>query len=159
MLTKEKIESYVWWEKYRPRSIEDIILQPTIKTKIDRSSATDEHSRVFMSIGKKVLVCGAGWAGMHAAQLLQEAGYIVKVLEKAGKPGGRIKSDVLNGFIIDHGFQVINPSYAELKESRALAGIDFYKLPKAVDIRMDTRTIRMGDPRQNLGYLKVNVRN
>ncbi len=107
-----------------------------------------------MSSGRKVLICGAGWAGMHAAQLLQEAGYVVKVLEKAEKPGGRIKSDVLNGFIIDHGFQVINPSYAELKESRALAGIDFCKLPKAVDIRIDTRTIRIGDPRQNLSYLK-----
>lgn len=107
-----------------------------------------------MSIGKKVLVCGAGWAGMHAAQLLQKAGFAVKVLEKADKPGGRIKSDVLNGFTIDYGFQVINPAYAELKESRALAGIEFFRLPKAVDIRIDTRTVRIGDPRQNLSYLK-----
>ena len=107
-----------------------------------------------MSSGKKVLVCGAGWAGMHAAQLLQKAGFAVKVLEKADKPGGRIKSDVLNGFTIDYGFQVINPAYAELKESRALAGIEFCRLPKAVDIRIDARTVRIGDPRQNLSYLK-----
>ncbi len=107
-----------------------------------------------MSSGRKVLMCGAGWAGMHAAQLLQKAGFAVKVLEKADKPGGRIKSDVLNGFTIDYGFQVINPAYAELKESRALAGIEFFRLPKAVDIRIDTRTVRIGDPRQNLSYLK-----
>jgi phytoene dehydrogenase-like protein len=107
-----------------------------------------------MSSGKKVLVCGAGWAGMHAAQLLQKVGFAVKVLEKADKPGGRIKSDVLNGFTIDYGFQVINPAYAELKESRALAGIEFCRLPKAVDIRIDARTVRIGDPRQNLSYLK-----
>ncbi len=49
-----------------------------------------------MSSGRKVLICGAGWAGMHAAQLLQEAGYVVKVLEKAEKPGRRIERDVLN---------------------------------------------------------------
>lgn len=35
-LTKEKIESYVWWEKYRPRTVKDIFLQPTTQKKIEK---------------------------------------------------------------------------------------------------------------------------
>jgi len=107
-----------------------------------------------MSSAKNVIVCGAGWAGMHAAQILQRAGYKVKVLEREDSPGGRVRSENFDGFTLDHGFQVINPAYAELKESRALAGVDFYQLPKAVDIRINMETIRIGDPRPSLRYLK-----
>ncbi len=107
-----------------------------------------------MSSAKNVIVCGAGWAGMHAAQILQRAGYKVKVLERENSPGGRVRSENFDGFTLDHGFQVINPAYAELKESRALAGVDFYQLPKALDIRINMETIRIGDPRQSLRNLK-----
>ena len=106
-----------------------------------------------MSGTKTVIICGAGWAGMHAAQILQRAGYKVKVLERENHPGGRVVTENLDGFLIDYGFQVINPAYAELKESRALVGMDFYKLPKAIDLRIGMETIRIGDPRQSLSYL------
>ena len=107
-----------------------------------------------MSGAKTVIICGAGWAGMHAAQILQRDGYKVKVLERENHPGGRVATENLDGFLIDYGFQVINPAYAELKESRALDEIDFYKLPKAIDIRIGMETIRIGDPRQRFSYLK-----
>lgn len=106
-----------------------------------------------MSNVKTVIVCGAGWAGLHTAQILQRSGFKVKVLERENHPGGRVTSEILDGCIIDYGFQVINPAYAELKESRALTGIDFYQLPKAIDLRVNMQTIRIGDPRQNLRYL------
>lgn len=75
-----------------------------------------------------VLVVGAGLAGLTAARYLQQAGIDVVVVEATDRPGGRVKSDYISGFILDHGFQVINPGYSEIKASRALKDLDFNPL-------------------------------
>lgn len=76
-----------------------------------------------------VAVVGAGLAGLTAARLLQDAGVDVVVLEATDRPGGRVKSDHVDGFILDHGFQVINPSYPEVVSSGALDELEFSSLP------------------------------
>ena len=76
-----------------------------------------------------VVIVGAGLAGLNAAQLLQVAGVDVLVLESSNRPGGRVKSDRVDGFILDHGFQVINPSYPEIASSGVLNEVDFVSLP------------------------------
>ena len=53
-------------------------------------------------MSKKVVVVGAGWAGLNAARVLNEAGFLVRVFEKSGRVGGRITSDYVDGFILDH---------------------------------------------------------
>ena len=102
---------------------------------------------------KEVIVCGAGWAGLNAARLLQERGYAVRVIEKSDRPGGRIKSEIINGFTIDAGFQVVNPAYAELRESGALQKITMHLLPKGVEILDGERVRKVGDFRSDLRYL------
>jgi hypothetical protein len=104
-------------------------------------------------MSKKVIVIGAGWAGLNAARVLNNAGFHVRVLEKSDRAGGRITSDYVDGFILDHGFQVINPSYAELRETGVVDSINFNSLPKGLDIRSGVATLRVGDFRRNLGYL------
>jgi phytoene dehydrogenase-like protein len=76
-----------------------------------------------------VVVIGAGLAGLTAARYLQDAGKTVTVLESAAVPGGRVRSDLQNGFILDHGFQVINPKYPEVVATGILADCDFISLP------------------------------
>src|ERR1700712_1164191 len=61
-----------------------------------------------------VLVVGAGLAGLAAALRLTAAGRTVRVLEASDGPGGRMRSDVVDGFTIDRGFQVLNTAYPEL---------------------------------------------
>ena len=61
-----------------------------------------------------VVIIGAGLAGLRCAQILSNAGLNVVIVEKSDRVGGRLSSFAINGFIIDEGFQLINPSYPEL---------------------------------------------
>ena len=62
-----------------------------------------------------VIVVGAGLAGLRAAQLLTRRGLDVALLDAADRPGGRIATDLVDGFRIDRGFQVLNTSYPALR--------------------------------------------
>lgn len=104
-------------------------------------------------MSKKVIVVGAGWAGLNAARVLNDAGFLVKVLEKSDRVGGRITSDYVDGFILDRGFQVINPKYAELRETGVIDSIEINSLPKGLEIRNGLETFKIGDFRSNIGFL------
>lgn len=101
-----------------------------------------------------VIICGAGWAGLNAARNLTAAGFEVKVFEKSDRPGGRITTDQVDGFLLDRGFQVVNPRYAELIETGILAQLDIAPLPKGIDLLLDERLISVGDFRSDLRYLR-----
>jgi len=51
----------------------------------------------------RVIVVGSGIAGLSAAWRLARAGFSVSVLDKAERPGGRVWSEVKNGFVVDKG--------------------------------------------------------
>jgi len=61
-----------------------------------------------------VLVIGAGLAGLRCARVLAAAGLEVAVWEAGDDVGGRVRTDVVDGFLCDRGFQVLNPAYSEL---------------------------------------------
>lgn len=56
---------------------------------------------------------GAGIAGLSAAHHLAEAGEDVMVLEASDRVGGRMQTDEIDGFLLDRGFQLYNPSYPD----------------------------------------------
>ena len=58
-----------------------------------------------------VIIVGAGMAGLAAATTLTDAGLRVRVFEREDSPGGRVRSDSVNGFTIDRGFQVYLTAY------------------------------------------------
>ena len=60
-----------------------------------------------------VLIVGAGLAGLAAARHLTERGVPVTVFEGSDAVGGRIRTDVVDGFRLDRGFQLYNPAYPE----------------------------------------------
>ena len=79
-------------------------------------------------MSKSVVVVGAGLAGLTCAIYLQRSGAKVTVLESSDRAGGRVKTDSVNCFRFDHGFQVINPGYSEIKRLDALAGLEFREI-------------------------------
>ena len=99
-------------------------------------------------MSKPVVVIGAGLAGMNAAIQLQNAGREVVVLEAADRAGGRVQSDLIDGFTCDRGFQLINAKYPELAALNILSELDFRFADRALNIAIEDRSHRLGDPRQ-----------
>ena len=104
-------------------------------------------------MSREVLVIGAGLAGLNCAKILQEKGFQVKILEASSRSGGRMATDFVDGFTLDHGFQVINPAYPELMSNNLVEKLDLTPLPKGIEIQIDNRLIHMGDPFKSLPYL------
>ena len=100
------------------------------------------------SSSAEVLIIGAGLAGLSAAITLESAGVDVTVIEASDRPGGRIASDVINGFICDRGFQLINAKYPALQELEVIKEIDFIPAPRVIEVAFGDRRHRIGDPRQ-----------
>jgi phytoene dehydrogenase-like protein len=59
----------------------------------------------------RVAIVGAGVAGLTAGRILHRAGCDVTLYEKADGIGGRVRSDRVRGFVLDHGFQVLFTAY------------------------------------------------
>jgi len=70
-----------------------------------------------------ITIIGAGIAGLTAAVYLHQKGFKIQILEASDRAGGRIKTDVIDGFRLDKGFQVLLTEYPETK-----ALLDYKKL-------------------------------
>jgi oxygen-dependent protoporphyrinogen oxidase len=71
----------------------------------------------------KILVVGAGIAGLSAAFRLQQAGYDVSVLESTSHVGGRMWTDEVDGFRIDTGAAMLPDSYHQMRRLIRDAGL------------------------------------
>lgn len=80
-----------------------------------------------------VVVVGAGLAGLACARRLTVAGIPTVLLEAGDQVGGRVRSDTVDGFTIDRGFQVLNTAYPALQET--LPRLDLRHLPRGVRVR------------------------
>jgi phytoene dehydrogenase-like protein len=61
------------------------------------------------------IIIGAGLTGLAAAQELQAHGKSVMVLEASDGVGGRVRTDVVDGHLLDRGFQVMLAAYPEAR--------------------------------------------
>jgi phytoene dehydrogenase-like protein len=59
----------------------------------------------------KLIIVGAGLAGLTCAKVLRERGAEVTVFEAADGVGGGVRTDEQDGFLLDRGFQVYFTSY------------------------------------------------
>ena len=98
----------------------------------------------------KVVVVGAGLAGLNATLTLQDAGYEVLLIDAADRVGGRVATDIVDGFRLDRGFQLINANYPELRKLNVINEIDFVEAPRAISIAIEGKESFLGDPRKHL---------
>src|SRR4028118_1071959 len=73
----------------------------------------------------RVIVVGAGLAGLPCAKVLKERGAEVVVCEASDGVGGRVRTDEKEGFLLDRGFQVYFTSYPVSKRHLDHAALDF----------------------------------
>ena len=78
------------------------------------------------------IVIGAGLSGLTATRTLERAGKSVLLIESSDEVGGRVRSDHIDGYIFDRGFQVINPKYRQVEKSGVIKDLDFKKISGAV---------------------------
>lgn len=71
-----------------------------------------------------VIVVGAGLSGLACAVRLHGAGVPVRVLEASDGVGGRMRTDIVDGFRLDRGFQVFNTAYPETRRVLDLKALD-----------------------------------
>ncbi len=64
---------------------------------------------------KPVVIVGAGLAGLSCARQLLQSGVDVLVLEAQDDVGGRVRTDLVDGFRLDRGFQVLQTAYPEAR--------------------------------------------
>lgn len=94
------------------------------------------------------VVVGAGLAGLAAATTLARAGVGVLVLEATDAPGGRVRTDVVDGLRLDRGFQVLNPAYPTLASMVDLDALDLRPYDAGVRVHVGDRGWLVADPRR-----------
>ncbi len=93
-----------------------------------------------------VLVIGAGLAGLQCARELQAAGRDVQVWEASDDVGGRIRTDEVDGFLIDRGFQVLNPAYPAVRRWVDVEALRLKPFGAGIGARLDDRLAVLANP-------------
>jgi protoporphyrinogen oxidase len=94
----------------------------------------------------RVVVVGAGVAGLAAARTLVAAGVETVVLEASDGVGGRVRTDVVDGFRLDRGFQILLTSYPEVRAGLDLAALRLRAFRPGARVLVGGRLRRLGDP-------------
>jgi phytoene dehydrogenase-like protein len=100
----------------------------------------------------EVVVVGAGLAGLACARALQDAGVATTVLEAADAVGGRVRTDRVDGMLLDRGFQVHNTGYPEAQRVLDHERLDLRRFSPGALVRLGDRLHRVGDPRRAPGW-------
>ncbi|MGD9235156.1 MAG: NAD(P)/FAD-dependent oxidoreductase [Desulfobacterales bacterium] len=105
-----------------------------------------------------VIIVGAGIAGLSCARRLHQAGIPFLIFEGSDRLGGRVKTDHIDGFLLDHGFQVLQGAYPEARRQLDYQALDLHSFAPGVIIRADGQFHRLADPRRMPQYLKETLR-
>ena len=94
----------------------------------------------------QVLVIGAGLGGLTCARLLQQNGVAVTVLEASDDVGGRVRSDFVDGFVLDRGFQVLFNAYPAVRRNLDLDALRLQPFDPGAIIAERGRQVVLSDP-------------
>lgn len=93
-----------------------------------------------------VIIIGAGLAGLCCARELIAAGLSVSVLEASDGVGGRVRTDRVDGFLLDRGFQVLLTAYPECQKVLDYDRLQLKPFFPGALVRFDGRFHRVADP-------------
>ena len=92
-----------------------------------------------------VIIVGAGMAGLSCAVHLRAAGLNLRLIDSGDGVGGRVRTDVVDGFLLDRGFQVYLDAYPETGDLLDLKALDLRKFEPGALIFNGKRLKRLMD--------------
>lgn len=93
-----------------------------------------------------VIIIGAGLAGLTAARVLKSGGKTIKIIEATDGVGGRVRTDEVDGFLLDRGFQVLLTGYPEAKHFLDYRSLDLQSFDPGAMILTEKGMSEIGDP-------------
>ncbi|MCG6498394.1 NAD(P)/FAD-dependent oxidoreductase [Kitasatospora sp. A2-31] len=93
-----------------------------------------------------VVVVGAGVAGLACALDLAAAGRRVRLLEASDGVGGRMRTDRVDGFRLDRGFQVFNTGYPQVRRRLDLRALRLHRFTPGFLLAGSRGRYRFADP-------------
>jgi protoporphyrinogen oxidase len=94
----------------------------------------------------KIYIIGAGVSGLIAALELEKRGLSPIILEGSDAIGGRVKTDIVDGFRLDRGFQVLLTAYPEAKRYLDYKALDLKKFDPGAVIFDEKGSFIITDP-------------
>ncbi|MEQ9461383.1 MAG: NAD(P)/FAD-dependent oxidoreductase [Phycisphaeraceae bacterium] len=95
---------------------------------------------------RPILIIGAGVAGLACATELHRDAYPFLLLEASDAPGGRMRTDHLDGFTLDRGFQIFLTGYDYASSLLDLDALDLHPFEAGSLIRWNNGFARFSDP-------------
>jgi len=101
----------------------------------------------------KICSIGAGLSGLAAAIKLEDAGYSPVIYESTSRAGGRVKTDIVEGYQLDHGFQVLLDAYPKAKEYFDYDALKLQRILPGTIVYSNDKTVTLGDPSRHFPFL------
>ncbi len=98
-------------------------------------------------------IIGGGISGLIAARVLEEHGLSATIIEATDRLGGRVKTDVVDGYNLDHGFQVLLTAYPAAKKYLDFDALELQEFLPGSAIFKNGKQKIIGDPLRNLSLL------
>ncbi len=98
-------------------------------------------------------IIGAGVAGLIAAQTLENQGFSPTIIEATDSVGGRVKTDIVEGYQLDHGFQVLLTSYHAAQKLLDYKALELQNFLPGAAIFNDGKENQIGDPLRDFSLL------
>ena len=105
------------------------------------------------------VIAGAGAAGLNCARVLQKHGVRTRIHEASDGVGGRMRTDQVDGFLLDRGFQVFQTAYPEAQAALDYNQLALQELTPGALVRKEGKWVRMVDPRRAPRHLLSTVFN
>jgi phytoene dehydrogenase-like protein len=93
-----------------------------------------------------ITIIGAGISGLTAAVYLHQKGYKIQILEATDRAGGRIKTDIIDDFRLDRGFQVLLTEYPETKALLDYKKLNLKRFLPGATVLYDAGQFEIADP-------------
>jgi protoporphyrinogen oxidase len=102
------------------------------------------------------VIIGGGISGLTCAKYLNEKGYNFMLLEGSDALGGRVRTDKVDGFLLDRGFQILLTNYPEAKKILNYNTLDLKYFGSGALIKAEKGFMKMENPFQNkMAYLTM----